>query len=487
MNFQTPRPIDSIGDRLFQSHIAGRDNNKKIVGLKKKETGLCIHLLERIKIQFKGNPLRQVSAFFDEYQFTAATGRKRIASFETQKRYRENMNVFVRKLREMNMPIQNIDEISARQVRRVFEQFEKEGKTAGFMAAINTTVRRFGIWVGKPDMCPTLPKLLVNPSLARRQYSALVAKDWETVGVDTEMAILRVEASCAISALQLRLAKSFGVRVQEFLMFKPRLSTKIPGHLDIRDGTKGGRRRTIPIETDEQRMLLERALAIGDKHPKGLVMAKDWRTLAQAKNHIKYQLKKAGITKEQLGVTAHGLRHGYACHIYKALTGEAAPVMGGGLVDPELDKTARREIAERLGHGRVEICSAYLGTHHGLSQMKRKNLERLKALLDQDTILIEIAKAAGINTFCVAGPAADGNPVSRGQIMTFGFTATCREDETSTQADRRVLADATDMAARAGQILGVNAVAASRTMLATDVSTYEFFGVTCPRKRSTHE
>ena len=41
---------------------------------------------------------------------------------------------------------------------------------------------------------------------------------------------------------------------------------------------------------------------------------------------------------------------------------ERPPVAGGAVVDRELDAQTRQRIAERLGHGRPQIVSAYLGS-----------------------------------------------------------------------------------------------------------------------------
>jgi integrase len=71
-------------------------------------------------------------------------------------------------------------------------------------------------------------------------------------------------------------------------------------------------------------------------------------------------MERFGVTKKDLGVTPHGLRHQYAADKYRDSTGSPPPVNGGGAVEPELDIATRRNIAERLGHGRVQITNAYL-------------------------------------------------------------------------------------------------------------------------------
>ena len=46
---------------------------------------------------------------------------------------------------------------------------------------------------------------------------------------------------------------------------------------------------------------------------------------------------------------------------YESITGVPPPIAGGSGVSPALDLQARREIAARLGHGRVQITNVYCG------------------------------------------------------------------------------------------------------------------------------
>ena len=72
-------------------------------------------------------------------------------------------------------------------------------------------------------------------------------------------------------------------------------------------------------------------------------------------------MKRFGVTGSELGVTPHGLRHEYADDRYTAAAGVAPPVRGGSTPDAATDERARLEVAEELGHSKVQIASAYLG------------------------------------------------------------------------------------------------------------------------------
>jgi hypothetical protein len=54
-------------------------------------------------------------------------------------------------------------------------------------------------------------------------------------------------------------------------------------------------------------------------------------------------MEELGITKADLKIVPHGLRHRYAADEYQAATGHAPPVEGGAVVDRELDRLARRQ------------------------------------------------------------------------------------------------------------------------------------------------
>ena len=73
------------------------------------------------------------------------------------------------------------------------------------------------------------------------------------------------------------------------------------------------------------------------------------------------QTKRAGLSK------THGLRHAYAQSRYTDLAGRKPPILGGVRtkeLSPELkqqDRQVRLQIAQELGHSRIDITNIYLG------------------------------------------------------------------------------------------------------------------------------
>jgi integrase len=144
-------------------------------------------------------------------------------------------------------------------------------------------------------------------------------------------------------------------------------SDRYAAFLRVERGTKGGRLRFVAIRNDEQRAAIEMALPFAPHasshlgHP-GL-------TLKQSLKRFDNVMRKAGVTRRHLGVTAHGLRHQFAQEFHVELTDVQAPVRGGeACVDAAILKAALLEIARQLGHNRPQIVNAYCGSPARSSQ-----------------------------------------------------------------------------------------------------------------------
>lgn len=157
----------------------------------------------------------------------------------------------------------------------------------------------------------------------------------------------------------LELEQEFGLRREEATKIRPHEADQENRLVLQASWCKGGRAREVPIRTDRQRDLLERAKALAETTPeRSLIPEKTYR------KHIKIyerQTYKAGIR------APHGLRHAYAQARYEELTHWPCPAAGGpsgkDLKTPQerdLDKWARAIITREMGHGRPNITSLYL-------------------------------------------------------------------------------------------------------------------------------
>ena len=184
----------------------------------------------------------------------------------------------------------------------------------------------------------------------------------------------QIRAICPYVAIQTEFSKLFGLRPKEARCLRPHeavilrkrvlprdVDPNSPAthYLHLDSGTKGGRPRDVPIETDAQWDLVRRAQAF--VRP-GRHLGRPGYTLKQNKAHFYRVAEKVGITKKASGVTPHGLRHEFANDVYEKEAGVASPVRGGSAPDRETDQAARLAVSRLLGHHRGQVTGSYCGS-----------------------------------------------------------------------------------------------------------------------------
>ncbi|EKE6108918.1 integrase domain-containing protein [Vibrio cholerae] len=169
----------------------------------------------------------------------------------------------------------------------------------------------------------------------------------------------------------LELQRNFGLRFEESAKLdaaRALREAEKTGSVSIKDGTKGGRARTVPITSDAQVSALQRAVAI-----------QDGRSMIPAEQNYREFRQEAYREIGRHPVNFHGERHHYAQTRYRDLLGAECPVKTGikhGRAHHEylakelgvsvaharmLDKEIRSEVARELGHGRIDVTNSYLG------------------------------------------------------------------------------------------------------------------------------
>jgi integrase len=109
------------------------------------------------------------------------------------------------------------------------------------------------------------------------------------------------------------------LRREESIKFQPSYADR-GDHIALNGSwMKGGRERTVPITTPEQRAVLDEAHRLAGTG--SLIPAN--KTYIQQRHVYDGQCKAAGLSN------MHGLRHRYAQRRYEALTGREAPKAGG--------------------------------------------------------------------------------------------------------------------------------------------------------------
>lgn len=167
------------------------------------------------------------------------------------------------------------------------------------------------------------------------------------------------EAGQERGAAVAELARELGLRSKEASLINARAAFREAqkrGAVTIKDGTKGGRTRSVLTPHDRQIQALRRA-ALAQGSDRTLIPAH--QTWAQWRNGA---LRETRTAIQQAGYTGlHDLRAAYACERYQIEVGHAAPVNGGRIENKAADLRARAAISEELGHYRIEVVAHYIG------------------------------------------------------------------------------------------------------------------------------
>ncbi|MDH0302438.1 MULTISPECIES: integrase domain-containing protein [unclassified Pseudomonas] len=168
------------------------------------------------------------------------------------------------------------------------------------------------------------------------------------------------------SAAIILLARATGMRLREAILADlPRMISEAKdfGRINIQDGTKGGRfGASAPrwIVVDHH---IRKALRVAEQvSPDGCR-----NLLAPNESYLDFV---QGIVRPARDILHthnlkgfHELRAAYACERYEQITHHLAPINGGRCwrLNPRLDREARLQISYELGHGRIDVVSAYIG------------------------------------------------------------------------------------------------------------------------------
>ncbi|WP_070415248.1 integrase domain-containing protein [Pseudomonas lundensis] len=163
-----------------------------------------------------------------------------------------------------------------------------------------------------------------------------------------------------------QLARATGMRLREATLADlPRLRREAEhyGKINIQDGTKGGRGgaaapRWITVD-DHIHEALRNAEQVSPDGSRNL--------LAPNESYLDFQREIVRPARDILHTHNlkgfHELRAAYACERYEQITHHLAPINGGRCrhLDPRLDREARLQVSYELGHGRIDVVSAYIG------------------------------------------------------------------------------------------------------------------------------
>jgi len=306
-----------------------------------------------------GYLLRQVGEVVRENNATNARG----CSFKTQVERKNRIFRFFRRLWGLGFKIAGPKSLGGRHVRAVLNDMAANGYSSSELQSVASDMRTFCRWIGKDGIVGSTANLVSEPDKIRRQYVSEDDKSWTSQGVDPDKIIEQAFEESERIGVQLNLCRHFGLRVKESMLLKPHIADQ-QHFLAVNWGTKGGRERVVPFASGDQGERQRKVI----EHAKSLVTLPNASTIPQGVSLVKwrakfyYVMQKIGVGREH-GFTVHGLRHEYANDEYEKKTGFSTGLRGGNpdAVSRDADYLARQEIAEALGHTRVQIVSMYAG------------------------------------------------------------------------------------------------------------------------------
>jgi len=288
---------------------------------------------------------------------------KKVSNAQRYKR-KNTLTQGVKALRDSDYRLDDVTLFKGRHFNWLFNQWIEAGLSASAIQYRSSVFRLFANqWLNKAGMIQPTTHYCQTQSQekqVKRTAVATISKCWSDNQVNPFQMIQQIEAYDKRVAVQLKLQLMFKLRKKESFLLKPHESD-LESILFISRGTKGGRERVVMVDTLEKREALDLAKAITPRQCDSMITAD--KTLKQWENHYSYVLNKFNITKKELGITSHGLRHEAANNEYEKLTGNKASVRGGsiGIEHKDIDELARDRISQELGHARRSITSAYVG------------------------------------------------------------------------------------------------------------------------------
>lgn len=281
------------------------------------------------------------------YELRLMCRRNRDGGHETQAQRMQSLTLIAGQLEEMGFRNMHASSLKEKHVHALVDRWKAEKLAPG---TIMNRMSNLRWWAGKIGKAGVIPASNAALGIAQRQSSgANKAKSLDDGQLD--------RVNDARVQMSLRLQQAFGLRREECIKFQPSYADR-GDHIVLKGSwCKGGRPRSIPITTAEQRTVLDDAHALAGSN--ALIPARE--------EYIDQRHRYDGRCRSTKLSNMHGLRYTYAQARYEVLTGWKSPFAGGPAkheLTPEqraIDIEARRQISGELGHGRIAIVATYIG------------------------------------------------------------------------------------------------------------------------------
>lgn len=291
---------------------------------------------------------------------SSSSNRAKVVSEKTSTERSNCIQLCFRELKAAGYRFDDPKSFANRHMKFLAEKWETDTLSASTIQVRLSHMRVFSTWIGKPGMVGPADKYVKNPESAARVYAATRDKTWSGNGIDPNSVLAKLVNEDVYAANQLKAVMAFGLRRKESICLHPHLADR-GSYLSVNDGTKGGRARTVPIDTPYKRQILDE-LKDFVKNASGH-LGQPNKSLQSNMRRLSYLMQKLGLTKEISGTTLHGLRHQYVNERFEEISGEPSPIRAGEVTKdnwPIVQKAALI-CAEEAGHARISITSAYFG------------------------------------------------------------------------------------------------------------------------------
>ena len=282
------------------------------------------------------------------YQLKELCKYNRDGSFSTQSNRHKILQKMANDLYDLGYRHMQAKSLKTKHVDTLMKQYINEDLSIGTLKNRLAHLRWWANKIAKPSV---VAKDNAHYGIGQRE---LVAKTSKAQVLDHDKLANITDPYIKMS---LELQAAFGLRREESIKFIPLLADQ-KDHICLKSTwCKGGKERTIPIRTETQQDVLNRARLLAGR---GSLIPSHLQYVQQMRVYEKQTLK-AGF------FSMHGLRHAYAQARYEELTGWPAPTCGGPTLKQltseqrKIDHDARVTISKELGHIREQITTSYLG------------------------------------------------------------------------------------------------------------------------------
>lgn len=171
--------------------------------------------------------------------------------------------------------------LKGRHVQFMVARWVRRGLSPGTIQVYLSYLRVFAGWIGKDGMVLPPPAYVSDSVLVQRTHVATVDHSWSAHGIDCDLLIGQVAEFDRFVGAQLAMCRAFALRVKEAIMFQPHSAIAEYGaSISLLRGTKGGRVRFVPIDTEAKRAAFDLARCVAETPTRlGAGMAPDQRIM----------------------------------------------------------------------------------------------------------------------------------------------------------------------------------------------------------------